>query len=446
MKELAKNLIGLLRNKYRLEGEVFLSESKGINIEVSDSRCEKFNLFGDIGIGIRLLKDKKWGLAYSTQAGLDADEFIKLALRNAEFNVRDEFNCLPQGNSPAALAMDKLAVFDPVIETMEGSEKMDRVFSLAADAMTPDKRITKVLAASYTDSLFEQTIMNTNGVDVSWRETFFSTLVELKAEQDTKIQVGGESQTKRYFRELDFKDLISQAVFRTVSMLGARSIPTRKIPVFLDPYVGSEFLAVLASGICADNIQRKKSPFSGKMDKMIAPGFISIVDDGTKPGGLGTSPFDDEGVPTRKTMVVDKGVLKAFLYDSYSACRDKVASTGNASRGSFMGAPGVGVNNFFLEPGTISREALLGSVKEGLYVMEVMGMHTVDPISGDFSVGVSGLWVENGRMSYPVQGVAMAGNVLDLLQNIEQIGNDLRFYGNVGCPTLKIKEVMISGE
>ncbi len=441
---LGKNLIKQIKNKFNLEGEVFISQSKGTSIEVSEGLCEKFNLFQDHGIGIRVLKDKKWGLSYTTNIQVDADELISAAIHNADYNISDEYNVLPAGR-PAGISFEELNIYDESIRQLDAKNKLQMMMRLEKEALSADQQISKVLAAVYTDNEFTQTIYNTQGVEAHWQETLFSAVLELKAEQDTKVQVGGESQSRRFFGDLDFEKLVDKAVFRTVRMLGAKSVPTQKIPVVLDPYVGCEFLAMLAGSVSADNIQRKKSPLIGKLNTKIAADSIQIIDDGRLRRGLGSGPYDDEGVPTQRTQIVRDGILGKILYDGYTAARDKTVSTGNASRGSFMGSPGVGVNNFYLEQGKISRTELLKSIKQGLYVMEVMGMHTADPITGDFSVGVSGLWIENGQLTYPVQGVAMADNILNLLQNIELVGDDLKFYGNVGSPTIKIKEIMVSG-
>ena len=444
MLELGRQLIRQIKDKFKLDGEVFISQSQGTSIEVSEGLCEKFNLFQDQGIGIRVLKDKKWGLSYTTDVRVDADELISSALHNADYNIRDEHNLLSSGR-PSGISFEELNIYDASIRQLDAKNKMQMMLRLEKEALSADKQINKVLAAVYTDNEFTQTIINTQGVEVHWQETLFSAVLELKAEQDTKVQVGGESQSRRFFGDLDFEDLVNKAIFRTVRMLGAKSISTQKIPVVLDPYVGCEFMALIAGSVSADNIQRKKSPLIGKMNQKIAASSVQIIDDGRLRRGLGSGPYDDEGVPTQRTQIVRNGVLERILYDGYTASRDKTVSTGNASRGSFMGSPGVGVNNFYLEPGNISSVELIKSIKQGLYVMEVMGMHTADPITGDFSVGVSGLWIENGHLTYPVQGIAMADNTLNLLQNIDLVGNDLKFYGNVGSPTIKIKEIMVSG-
>lgn len=426
-----------------IEGEVFSSEIKGTTIEVSETHCEKFNMYHDCGMGVRILKDRRWGIAYATQTD-DIDTIIDRAIANAEHNVADVYNIL----SPAKkqnIPDDQLQIYDREIERLSSYDKIQLLLDLEAKALTSAPMIKKVLTAAYADSIYEQCIMNTRGVAVNWQETFFTVALELKAEQNTKIQVGGDSQSKRFFQELDFPSLVQRAVFRTVKMLGAKSIPTQKIPVIFDPYVSCEFLALVASAVNADNIQKTKSPFLNKLHTKIAADFIQVIDDGILSRGVGTSPYDDEGIPTQRNEVIKEGVLQCFLYDSYTANKDKKSSTGNASRGSFMSSPGVGVNNFYLEKGIYTSDELIQSVAKGLYVVEVMGMHTTDPITGDFSVGVSGLWIENGQFAYPVQGVAMAGNIMTFLENIAMVGSDLRFYGNVGSPTIKIKEMMISG-
>lgn len=440
----AEQILERIKKVPGIEGEVFSSEIKGTTIEVSEAHCEKFNMYHDCGVGVRILKDQKWGLAYATQMD-DIDTMIARAITQAEHNVADAYNILPAAKKQN-VPTDQLQIYDREIERLSSHDKIQLLLDLEAKALVSALMIKKVLTAAYADSLYEQCIMNTKGVAVRWQETFFTVALELKAEQDTKIQVGGDSQSKRFFQELDFPSLIERAVFRTVKMLGAKSISTQKIPVIFDPYVSCEFLALVASAVNADNIHKTKSPFLNKLHTKIAADFIHVIDDGILKRGVGTSPYDDEGIPTQRQEVIKGGILQCFLYDSYTANRDKKSSTGNASRGSFMSPPGVGVNNFYLEKGKYTADQLIQSVEQGLYVIEVMGMHTTDPVTGDFSVGVSGLWIENGQFAYPVQGVAMAGNMVTLLGNIEMVGSNLRFYGNVGSPTVKIREIMVSGE
>ncbi|MDP3050193.1 MAG: metallopeptidase TldD-related protein, partial [Eubacteriales bacterium] len=188
-----------------------------------------------------------------------------------------------------------------------------------------------------------------------------------------------------------------------------------------------------------------RSLFAGRMGERVASDLVTIVDDGTLPGGINSGPCDGEGVPTSRTVVIEHGVLTSFLHNTYTAAKDGLVSTGNGVRGSFKGSPEVGTTNFYLSPGKTEREQLLEELDSGLLVTEVMGMHTANPISGDFSVGASGLWVENGRVSHPVRGMAIAGNITDLLMKIDAVGSDLQFFGGKGAPTVRVRQMMVTG-
>jgi PmbA protein len=196
--------------------------------------------------------------------------------------------------------------------------------------------------------------------------------------------------------------------------------------------------------VLADSVQKGKSPFKGKLGKEVASKLISIVDDGILEKGIATSPVDDEGVPTRKTPVIQAGDLVHFLYDTYAALKDRAASTGNAGRPGFKGSPSCGTTNFYMEPGSLPRRKLLDQTR-GLYLYDVMGLHMADPISGDFSVGAIGSWLENGEFKSGVRGITLAGNLLDLLKNIDAVCDDLTFFGSHGSPTFRAGELSVSG-
>jgi PmbA protein len=171
-----------------------------------------------------------------------------------------------------------------------------------------------------------------------------------------------------------------------------------------------------------------------------------VLDDGLLEGGLGTAPTDDETVPMKKKTVIERGRLTMFLYNTYTANKDKTASTGNGMRGGFKGLPGVGLTNLYIEPGDSTLQDLMASVGRGLYITEVMGMHTANPISGDFSVGATGFWIEKGEKAYPVREITIAGNILDLMKNVAVVGSDIRFSGRIGSPSLLIRELSIGGK
>jgi PmbA protein len=181
------------------------------------------------------------------------------------------------------------------------------------------------------------------------------------------------------------------------------------------------------------------------MGERVAAAGVTLIDDGTYPTGIGSAPFDGEGVPSGKTVLVESGVLQGYLYNTYTAKKEGKASTGNAVRASFKTTPSVGTTNFYLKPGNQAPEELVREVSNGLYVLEVMGMHTANPISGDFSIGAKGVWIENGVLSRPVRGIVIAGNVIELLKQVDAVASDLRFFGSRGAATFRVTGLTVSG-
>ena len=217
-----------------------------------------------------------------------------------------------------------------------------------------------------------------------------------------------------------------------------------KVPVVLDPMVAGSILDEIFSAANGDAIYRQASFLAGKLGEKIAGDNVTVIDDGTMPGGFGTSAFDGEGVPSRRTPVIEKGVLKSYLLNTYTARKLGLQTTGNAARG-LAGNPGIGSGNFFLQPGTRTPQQIIADIRQGFYVTEFMGFG-VNLVTGDFSQGASGLWIENGELAFPVEEVTVAGNLKEMLNHISEIGNDLEFRGSTASPTLRIDGMMIAGE
>jgi PmbA protein len=235
-----------------------------------------------------------------------------------------------------------------------------------------------------------------------------------------------------------------EAARRTLRRLGARKIPSTRAPLVFDPMVAASILGNVFDAANGGAVYRQASFLTGKLGEKIAGANITVIDDGTMPGGFGTAPFDGEGVPTRRTVVIESGVLKSYLLNTYTARKLNLQTTGNASRG-LAGNPGIGSGNFFLQPGIKTPQQIIGDIKQGFYVTEFLGFG-VNLVTGDFSRGASGLWIENGELTFPVEEVTVAGNLKDMLCNITAIGNDLEFRSSTACPTLRIDGMMIAGE
>jgi PmbA protein len=227
-------------------------------------------------------------------------------------------------------------------------------------------------------------------------------------------------------------------------MLGAKKVKSQKVPVIFDPMMAASFVGSVAAAANGDAVFKKSSFLAALQGKKIAPENLTIVDDGLLARGLGTAPFDGEGVATRRTPIVEKGVLKSFLYDAFTARKAKAKTTGNASRG-YKSLPHIGTNNLYLEAGTRPPEEIIREVKNGFYVTAMLGQGA-NMVTGEYSRGANGLWIENGELAKPVQEVTVAGHMLEMLKTIDAIGSDLQFRGSTGAPTLRFAEMTVSGE
>ncbi len=453
--KIGKDIIERVSRSKGEEAEVYIRIFRAINVDISQQKLENFNTPESSGIGLRIFSKNRMGFAYTTGFDRESiDRLIQHTKSNTLSGTPDEWNSLPQvSRQEKSNKFLREDLYDEQLTKISVGIKIDKLIEMEKKALAFDKRIKRVFRTTYGDSQHEIFILNSKGLETGYTGTHCSCGLIAVAEGkmflkkgSKEIQLGSDFAVKRKFRELHFNGLAENAARRAVSLLGAKRVRTQRATIVFEPLVVSSFLNFISRGLGADSVQKKKSPFAGKKGKRIANKIVNIVDDGTLRGGVATSPIDDEGIPKRRTVLVKDGILSTFLYDSHTARKDKVSSTGNAIRSSFKALPSVGITNFFLEKGKTRKEELIANTDKGLYAMEIMGMHTADPVSGDFSVGVSGLWIERGKFSFPVHGITIAGNVLDLLNSIDAIGDDLEFYGSLGSPTIRISNVLISGE
>lgn len=239
------------------------------------------------------------------------------------------------------------------------------------------------------------------------------------------------------------EEIGTTAAKRALRRLGARKVATQRAPVVFEPRTARTLIDNIFDAVSGDTVYRNESFLAGKLGQKVAHENVTVIDDGTIPGLFGTSPFDDEGAPSRRTVVIERGVLKSYLLNSYTARKLGMRTTGNAARG-LTGNAGVGHGNMYLEKGTSDPDDIIKSIKNGFYVTELMGFG-VNVLTGDYSRGAAGMWIENGELAYPVSEVTIASTLPEMLAGIEMIGSDLRFRGSVAAPTLKIAEMMVSG-
>jgi PmbA protein len=439
---IAKKIIELA-SRHADAAEVYLRSSTSTTIEVKGQTVDAFERSRDSGAGIRVIVGHRPGFAYTTDlSGSGPDVLISQAIENARSAEPDPFAFIPEKPS---LPYPTAHLYDPEIESLSEDEKIERVLGIEREAFAVDHRVKRVRKAQATFASAATMIMNSRGAEASYRGTAVSASVEVVAEESGEAQAGWEHEIKRFYRKLDAGGVGRRAAQKAVGLLGARRIGSVKAPVILDASVAEEFLAIMAGGFSAENVQKKKSLFIGKLGSSVASPLVSIVDDGLLEEGLGTAPCDDELVPMQTKKLVDHGQLSLFLHNSRTARKEGTVSTGNGIRGGFKGVPGVGITNLYIEPGRISPEELIASSPRGLFVTEIMGAHTANPISGDFSVGATGFWIEEGRKVYPVREITISGNILDLMRNVDAVCSDLRLSGRMGSPTIRVKELSIGG-
>ncbi len=420
--------------------EIYLIQAHSSTIELSDEKVESIEQASTEGLGLRVIDRGGLGFSYTTDLGL-IDRTIEEASLNARYATKDRYNLLPQRVS----SYPKVNIYDEDLNRVSLKEKIERIERASQAALKYDKRVKKVYKAIHHDTTYRIIILNSEGLEVSYSGTSCSISLMVIAQEGKESQSGSEFDIQRFYQKLKVEEIGRRAAQKALSLLGAKKIKTQRIPILLDPLVGSSFVGLIASALSAEAVQRKRSLFRAKLDKRVGTRELNIIDDGILKEGLGSAPCDDEGVPTSRKTLIEEGILRDYLYNTYTAAKEKKSSTGNGMRGSFKSLPGIGATNLFISAGRKSKEELIKGMGKGLYVTETLGMHTADPISGDFSIGVNGLWIEKGEVSYPICGVTMSGNLMKLLKSIEEVGNDLRFVGNIGSPSIHLSGMMIGG-
>lgn len=424
------------------EAEAYSFTSRSTTVVVSQGEVETLKVAEELGMALRVFHNKRLGFSYTTD--LSASGLTSLAqgaVANAACTYKDDANLLPSPSQRKAKKNFYLQDFS----TVSQDEKIRKAMDLEKAALQHDSRVTKVRHATYRDGDLIVALANSQGLTMNYKVSWCTLGLMAIAEDGGDSQYGWEMAFSRRFEDLKPEEVGSMAAQRALSLLGAKPIKTTTCPVLLDSSSATGFLDLIASSFKADHVQRGKSLFKDKLGQKVASEQVTIVDDGLREDGSHAAPFDDEGVPSSRTILIDKGVLQGFLYNTYTAHKDGVQSTGNGIRASYKGPPLVDATNLYLEPGKRTREELMERCGKGLMVMEILGMHIANPVSGDFSVGVNGLWLEGGQPSSPIRGVTLSGNIRDLLLSIEEVGRDFRFYGSTGAPSLLLAPMVISG-
>jgi PmbA protein len=432
--DLSQQIVDYARKKGVKEAQVITSDSKNFSVEVLEGEIEELKQAGSTSMSIQVIIDNK--TASCSSSDLTKDTLFKLvdgAIARCKLSSEDPFNGLAK-LMPIKADIKSLNLFDPEVMNIPPEKKVALAKEIEKIALSA-KGIRQSNGSSFGTYNGKYMIVNSNGFSASYDTTSCSLGVWLQAGEGDHFFEDGWSDSNRFFAKLDDPDKIAKiAVDRVTRLVGAKKVKTQKVPVILEPNMTSRVLGFLAQCVSGRSIYMKQSFLADMYGQKIAGDNINVIDNGLMPGLPGTRPFDSDAVPTQKTAVIENGILKNFLLDVYAARKLKMEPTGNAS----------GTTNFYLEAGQYSPEDIIKSVDNGLLLTKTIGQGTV-ATTGDISTGAFGLWIENGVPAYPVAEITISSNLGKMLKEVEMIGNDLTFRRSVSGPTIKVKEMTISG-
>ena len=436
---LAERLVRYGRDCGADELEIGIGEGDEFNVDVRHGRIENLIEAGSRYAGVRVIKDKKTAFASSSDMSEEAlRRLVAGAVRRAALAQADEFSGLAD-LSPERIDPQVLDIYDPEIPALEARTKIGLALETERIALA-DKRITNSHGASFSTNEVRSVLAASNGFSGTYEKTYASLSVGLQG-GDTDDMVEDFWYTSQiHFRDLESPEQVARtAIARTVRQLNPRKIGTQRVPVIFEPLMTGSLLGFLFGCVSGTAVYQRSTFLADKLGRKIGNDKITVIDDGLMPRRIGSGPFDAEGVPSRRTVVVDRGVLKNFLCNVYAARKLGLQTTGNADGG------GVGPNNFYLEPGPHSPADIIRGCDRALLLIRTLG-HGLNGVTGDISRGAFGLWIEKGEIVYPVSEITISGNLGELLQSVEMVGSDLEFRGSICGPTIKVAEMMVAGE
>ena len=426
--------------------ESVVAEGSEFSTVVRLGEVETLKESGSRGLGVRVFVGQH--TANTTTSDLSAEgveQMVRGAIELAKITSEDPMAGIPDAEQLGQLDGDLGLYYDDVY-SLSNEEHIDQARRAEKASLAVDPRLTNSDGGTFDASIGRKVLANSHGFVGEYRSSYCSiSAVPIATDEAGGMQRDYWYSVARTLAKLDSPEEVGRiAGERTLRRLGARKIKTQKVPIVFDRQTSGALLGHIFEAVNGDSIYRHASFLAGKLGEKPFGANLTVWDDGTIPGGYGTRPFDGEGVPTRRTTVIENGELKSYLLNTYTAKKLGMATTGNASRG-LAGTPGIGNGNFYLKPGEKSQEEIIKGIKQGLLVTEFLG-HGVNLVTGDFSRGASGMWIENGELAYPVEEITVAGNLGEMFSNLAEIGSDLIWRGSVACPTLRIEGMTVAGE
>jgi len=446
LKEIAADVVQRAMQRGATAAECVIRDGTEFSTVVRLGEVETLKESGSKALGIRVFVGQRAANTWTSDLSPQSlQRMIDSALELAKVTTEDPFASIPEAAQLGSIDGDLDLYYDDV-NSLSTADRIDYARRAERAALDFDPRISNSEGGSFDVATGRKVLANSHGFLGEFQRSYCSvSAVPIARDEQGKMQRDYWYSVSRTMGKLESAESVGQtAAKRTLQRLGARKVKTVRVPIIFDPQVARSLLGHIFEAANGESIYRNASFLTGKLGEQIAGENVTVIDDGTIPGGFGSSPFDMEGVPTRRTVVVENGVLKSYLLNTYAAKKLGLATTGNASRG-LAGNPGIGSGNFFLKPGAKTPRQIIADVKDGLYVTEFLGFG-VNLVTGDFSRGAGGLWIVNGELTYPVEEITVAGNLKEMLRNISEIGNDLEFRGSVACPTIRIDGMTVAGE
>lgn len=428
------------------DAEAVFAEGDEFETLVRLGQVEQLKESGSRALGLRVFQGRR--TASTTTSDLSREGIAQLvsgAMALVRVTSEDPYAGLPEREEFGSISGD-LDLYYEDVYSLPARQRIEYAQRAEAAAMAADTRIQNSGGGSFDAATGRKILVNSRGfAGESRRSSCAISAQPIAQSEDGRMQRDYWYSSQRSLRLLDSPESVgAEAARRTLRKLGARKISTQRVPLVFAPEVASSILSAILGAVNGNAVYRSSSFLAGKLGETVGGANLTIIDDGTMVGGFGSSYFDGEGLPTRRKAVLDKGVLTSYLLNTYTARKLGTQSTGNASRG-LGGSPGISAGNFYLEPGEQSPEQIIAGVSRGFYVTDLIG-HGINVVTGDYSHGAAGLWIENGELAYPVEEITVAGNLKEMLHNISSIGSDLIFRSSIACPTLRVEGMTIAGE
>lgn len=428
--------------------EVYYGGGNSLTLKVFEKELDGYSLSESEGLSFRGVYNGKMGYSYTEKVDETSIELlVKGAKENAEVIDSDDVELIFEGSKE----YKEVNNFNASLESVKEIDKIKFVKELEAECFKIDKRIASVETCVYGDGYGETVMSNTKGLYLKEKSNIAYTYVVVIAKESDDIKTGFAYRTGNDFKKFNPKEIAKEAVKEALSQLGASSIKSGDYTIVLRNNASADMLESFTGIFSAENVQKELSLLKGKLNEKIGSDKFTLIDDPFMDGGLSSKSFDGEGVACKYKKVIDKGVLKTYLHNLKTAKKDGVETTGNASKSSYKSPIDISPSNFYIEKGDKSFDEIISSIKKGILITELQGLHSgLNTISGDFSLAALGFEIENGKIKRPVEQITVAGNYFKMIKNIEEVGTDLKFglpgEAYIGSPSLKIKNLSVSGE